>query len=65
MRKIKPKVGNAQLAKKYPVILTVDRPNFKLQLFKNLKLAEDLSDRGRPGGPGDAGRPVQHRTTRP
>ncbi|MFA9270012.1 MAG: L,D-transpeptidase family protein [Baekduiaceae bacterium] len=38
MRKIKPKIGDAQLAKKYPVILTVDRPNFKLHIFKNLKL---------------------------
>ena len=37
-RRVKPKVGDAQLAKKYPVILTVDRGNFRLNVFKNLKL---------------------------
>ncbi len=37
-RRVKPKVGDKQLAKKYPVILTVDRGNFRLNVFKNLKL---------------------------
>jgi lipoprotein-anchoring transpeptidase ErfK/SrfK len=39
-RRVKPKVSGAQLAKKYPVILTVDRGNFRLHLFKKLKLAK-------------------------
>lgn len=34
----KPKVSNADLAEQYPVVLTVDRQNFKLRLFKGLKL---------------------------
>ena len=33
-----PKVTSHQLAKKYPVVVTVDRPAFKLRLFKRLKL---------------------------
>jgi lipoprotein-anchoring transpeptidase ErfK/SrfK len=33
-----PKVTSNQLAKKYPVVVTVDRPAFKLRLFKRLKL---------------------------
>ena len=37
-RRVKPKVGDKQLAKKYPVILTVDRGNFRLNVFKDLKL---------------------------
>jgi lipoprotein-anchoring transpeptidase ErfK/SrfK len=36
----KPKVTTAELARKYPVVLTVDRPGFKLRLFKRLKLTK-------------------------
>jgi lipoprotein-anchoring transpeptidase ErfK/SrfK len=36
--KTKPKVTTGKLADKYPVVLTVDRGNFKLRYFKDLKL---------------------------
>jgi lipoprotein-anchoring transpeptidase ErfK/SrfK len=35
-----PKVTTAELARKYPVVVTVDRPGFTLRLFKRLKLAK-------------------------
>jgi lipoprotein-anchoring transpeptidase ErfK/SrfK len=35
-----PKVTTAELAKKYPVVVTVDRPAFTLRLFKRLKLVK-------------------------
>jgi lipoprotein-anchoring transpeptidase ErfK/SrfK len=35
-----PKVTTAELAKKYPVVVTVDRPAFTLRLFKHLKLVK-------------------------
>ena len=34
---VKPKVGGDKLAKKYPVVLTVDRAGFRISLFKHLK----------------------------
>jgi lipoprotein-anchoring transpeptidase ErfK/SrfK len=37
---LKPKVGAAQLAKRYPTVLTVDKRNFRLRLFKRLKLVK-------------------------
>ena len=37
---VQPKVTTADLADKYPRVVTVDRANFKLRLFKNLKLAK-------------------------
>ena len=37
LRRIKPKVSNRRLAKKYPVVLTVDRSNYRISLFKKLK----------------------------
>jgi lipoprotein-anchoring transpeptidase ErfK/SrfK len=37
---VQPKVTTAQLAKKYPAVLIVDRNNFKLTLYKNLKKAK-------------------------
>jgi lipoprotein-anchoring transpeptidase ErfK/SrfK len=37
-RRVKPKVTTAQLATKYPVVITVDRSNFRLRLWKDLKL---------------------------
>lgn len=37
VRVLKPKVTTGQLAQKYPVLITVDRSNFRLTLFKNLK----------------------------
>jgi lipoprotein-anchoring transpeptidase ErfK/SrfK len=37
---VQPKVSTAQLAKKYPAVLIVNRGAFKLTLYKNLKLAK-------------------------
>jgi hypothetical protein len=37
---VQPKVTTADLAGKYPAVVTVDRGNFTLRLFKNLKLAK-------------------------
>jgi lipoprotein-anchoring transpeptidase ErfK/SrfK len=38
--KTKPKVGVNDLAGKYPVVVAVDRGNFKLRVYKKLKLVE-------------------------
>jgi lipoprotein-anchoring transpeptidase ErfK/SrfK len=38
--KTKPKVGVDDLAGKYPVVVAVDRGNFKLRVYKKLKLIE-------------------------
>jgi lipoprotein-anchoring transpeptidase ErfK/SrfK len=43
VRIIKPKVTQAQLAEKYPVVLIADRYNYKLRLYKNLRLAKDYT----------------------
>ncbi len=40
VEKTKPQVTTDQLASKYPVYLTIDRGNFQLRLWKNLKLAK-------------------------
>ena len=37
---VQPKVTTADLADKYPQVVTVDRAGFKLRLFKDLKLAK-------------------------
>ena len=39
LKKITPKVTTKRLARKYPVVLTVDRANFKITLYKKLKQA--------------------------
>lgn len=39
-RVVRPKVTTAQLAKKYPVVITVDRAGFRLRLWKDLRLAK-------------------------
>jgi lipoprotein-anchoring transpeptidase ErfK/SrfK len=41
--KVKPTRSTAEVARKYPVILTLDRANFKLNLFKNLKLVKSYT----------------------
>jgi lipoprotein-anchoring transpeptidase ErfK/SrfK len=38
-----PNVTTAQLARKYPVVLTIDRPGFKLRFFKRLHLVKAYS----------------------
>jgi lipoprotein-anchoring transpeptidase ErfK/SrfK len=40
VRVVQPKVTTADLADKYPRVVTVDRAGFRLRLFKNLKLAK-------------------------
>jgi lipoprotein-anchoring transpeptidase ErfK/SrfK len=40
VRVVQAKVTTADLADKYPRVVTVDRANFQLRLFKNLKLAK-------------------------
>jgi lipoprotein-anchoring transpeptidase ErfK/SrfK len=40
---VKPKVTTAELAKEYPAILIVDRPNFTLTLYKNLEKVKTYS----------------------
>lgn len=42
-RTVPPKVTTAQLARKYPTVITVDRPNFKLRLWKHLRLAKEYT----------------------
>jgi lipoprotein-anchoring transpeptidase ErfK/SrfK len=40
VRVVQPKVTTADLAGKYPRVVTVDRAGFRLRLFKDLKLAK-------------------------
>jgi lipoprotein-anchoring transpeptidase ErfK/SrfK len=37
---IEPKVTRADLARKYPYFITIDRPSFRLRFFKRLKIAQ-------------------------
>lgn len=43
VRRVEPRVTTAQLAKRYPVVITVDRASFKLHLWKNLRLAKSYT----------------------
>jgi lipoprotein-anchoring transpeptidase ErfK/SrfK len=43
VRVTKPKVTEAQLAEKYPVVLVADRTNFKLRLYKQLQLVKSYT----------------------
>jgi lipoprotein-anchoring transpeptidase ErfK/SrfK len=43
VRIIKPKVTQAELADKYPVVLVADRYNFKLRLYRNLELQKEYT----------------------
>ena len=50
MQKVKPQVTTDQLAQKYPTYLTIDRGNFQLRLWKNLKLVQTYTIAvGQPG----------------
>jgi lipoprotein-anchoring transpeptidase ErfK/SrfK len=40
VRVVQPKVTTAELGKKYPAFITIDRPAFKLRFFKRLRLAK-------------------------
>jgi lipoprotein-anchoring transpeptidase ErfK/SrfK len=43
VRIIKPKVTQAELAEKYPVVLIADRYNYKLRLYRNLELQKEYT----------------------
>ena len=43
VRITRPKVTQAQLADKYPVLLVADRTNFKLRLYKQLQLVKEYT----------------------
>jgi lipoprotein-anchoring transpeptidase ErfK/SrfK len=43
VRIIRPKVTQAQLADKYPIMLVADRNNFKLRLYKKLQLVKEYT----------------------
>jgi lipoprotein-anchoring transpeptidase ErfK/SrfK len=43
VRKTRPKVTQAELADKYPVLLIADRANFQLRLYKNLQLQKEYT----------------------
>ena len=43
VRVARPKVTQAQLAKKYPVMIVADRNNFKLRLYKHLTLVKEYT----------------------
>ena len=47
VRILRPKVTQAELADKYPVVLVADRYNFKLRLYKNLRSGKGVHGRGR------------------
>ena len=47
--RVKPEVTSDELAQEYPAYITIDRATFQLRLWKNLKLAKHLHDRGRRG----------------
>jgi lipoprotein-anchoring transpeptidase ErfK/SrfK len=40
VKTVKPQVTTAELAEKYPIVITVDRGSFELRLWKNLRLAK-------------------------
>jgi lipoprotein-anchoring transpeptidase ErfK/SrfK len=40
LRKVHPKVTTAKLARRYPIVVTVDRGGFRLRLFKRLRLVK-------------------------
>jgi lipoprotein-anchoring transpeptidase ErfK/SrfK len=43
VRVTRPKVTQADLANKYPIVLIADRPNFRLRLYKNLQLVKEYT----------------------
>lgn len=40
VRTVRPEVTTAELAERYPIVITVDRANFRLRLWKDLRLAK-------------------------
>ncbi|MGH2961239.1 MAG: L,D-transpeptidase family protein, partial [Solirubrobacterales bacterium] len=43
VEKVEPEVTTAQLASEYPTYITIDRDNFALRLFENLKLQKEYT----------------------
>ena len=43
VEKVKPEVTTAEVAEKYPTYIVVDRSNFTLTLYENLKLTEEYT----------------------
>lgn len=64
---VKPKITTAGLGKAYNTIITIDRGNFKLRLFKNLKLSKTYGVAvGAPGYPTPTGRySIQNKAVNP
>ena len=58
LERIQPKITTKRLASKYPVILTVERSNYRINLFKKLKKVKTYGIAVGQAGPRDAGRPV-------
>ena len=57
LKTVRPKVTTAGLARAYGTIVTIDRGNFRLRLFKNLKLSKSYGVAvGLPGYPTPTGR---------
>ena len=65
LKVVKPKVTTGGLSKAYGTIVTIDRGNFKLRLFKNLKLSKDLRGRRRHARPTRRPRACSRSPTRP
>ena len=59
-RTLEPKVTTADLAKKYPAILIINRVGVPADALQGPQAGQDLRHRGRPGRPGDPGRALQH-----
>ena len=54
---LKPKIGRKQLARVYGTVITIDRSNFKLRLFKRLKFSKSYGVAvGQPAYPTPTGR---------
>ena len=57
LKTVKPRITTAGLASAYGTIITIDRANFKLRLFKRLKLSKTYGVAvGMPGYPTPTGR---------
>ncbi|HEX6022243.1 MAG TPA: L,D-transpeptidase/peptidoglycan binding protein [Solirubrobacter sp.] len=57
LKAVKPKVTTAAITRQYGTVITIDRGNFKLRLFKNLKLSKTYRVAvGQPGYPTPTGR---------
>jgi lipoprotein-anchoring transpeptidase ErfK/SrfK len=55
--KVTPKIRTRELAKAYPSVITIDRSNFRLRLFKRLKFVKSYGVAvGQPAYPTPAGR---------